>query len=32
MTWLADNWDNIITVLNMIGLLLLGKTKASKVK
>lgn len=30
MTWLATNWDNIMTVLNMIGLLVLQNKKANK--
>lgn len=28
MNWIAENWDQIITVLNMIGLLIVGKRKS----
>ena len=27
MTWLANNWDSIITIINSIGLLLITKRK-----
>lgn len=30
MEWLQDNWDDIMTLLNAIGLFVLSKTKASK--
>jgi len=30
MSFLAQNWDSIMTILNMVGLLVLNKTKASK--
>lgn len=30
MTWLANNWDAILTVLNALGLLVLKQTKAPK--
>lgn len=30
MNWLASNWDSIMTVINMIGLLILQKNKAPK--
>ena len=30
MSWLASNWDSIMTILNMVGLLVLNKTKVSK--
>lgn len=30
MSWLAANWDSIMTVLNAIGLLFVTKAKANK--
>lgn len=30
MSWLASNWDSIMTILNMVGLLVLNHTKAPK--
>lgn len=30
VAWLAQNWDALMTVLNMIGLLVLQKNKAPK--
>lgn len=27
MTYLADNWDSIMAILNMIGLLVIGAKK-----
>lgn len=30
MTWLASNWDSIITILNTVGLLFVNSKKANK--
>lgn len=30
MSWLADNWDAIMTILNTVGLLIVTKKKANK--
>lgn len=30
MEWLAANWDGIMSILSMIGVLVLGRTKAAK--
>lgn len=27
MEWLADNWDSLMAVVNMIGLIIVGKKK-----
>lgn len=27
MNYLAENWDNILSIINMIGLLIVGKYK-----
>lgn len=29
MSWIIDNWDNIITILNAIGLVLVTKKRSS---
>ena len=30
MSWLASNWDTIMTILNTVGFLILQKNKAKK--
>ena len=30
MSWLAQNWDSIMTIVNMIGLVFLSGKKANK--
>ena len=30
MTWLASNWDTIMTILNTVGLLVINSKKVSK--
>ena len=30
MSWLANNWDAIMTILNTLGLLIVSKAKAKK--
>lgn len=30
MSWLATNWDTIMTILNTVGLLIFSKMKVSK--
>lgn len=32
MEFLANNWDMIMTILNTVGLVIMQKTKAKKVK
>lgn len=27
MVWLADNWEAIMSIINMIGLIIVGKSK-----
>lgn len=31
LTWLADHWDSIMTILNTFGLLLVGSKSVKKV-
>lgn len=31
MSWLAANWDSIMTILNTVGLLFISKQKKDKV-
>lgn len=30
MSFIAENWDNILTVINLIGLMIVGRYKGKK--